>query len=70
MGASTRTADSDPNLMSRPPETASQPDFASQFAGCQRALWLIAVSMVRDHALAEDVVQEAAITAYEQARGL
>ncbi len=39
------------------------PDFAEQFEACHRALWLLAVAVVRDHALAEDVVQEAAIVA-------
>ncbi len=66
MGAGTRTAESDPNAVSRASSPASQDDFAGLFAKHQRALWLIAVSMVRDHALAEDIVQEAAITAYRK----
>lgn len=66
MGAGTRTADSDPHGVSRVPSTASEHDFSTLFAQSQRAMWLIAVSMVRDHALAEDIVQEAAITAYRK----
>ncbi len=38
-------------------------EFAEQFKASFRTFWLVAVAIVRDHALAEDVVQEAAIVA-------
>lgn len=42
---------------------AGSAEFAEQFEASFRTLWTIAVGIVRDPALAEDVVQEAAIVA-------
>lgn len=48
----------------RPADFAARSaDFARRFAACHRLLWLITVGIVQDRALADDVVQEAALTA-------
>lgn len=41
-------------------------DFAAEFERAFRGLWLIAVGIVRDPVLAEDVVQEAALIGYRK----
>lgn len=40
--------------------------FAEQFKASFRTFWYLAVAIVRDHALAEDIVQEAAIIGLEK----
>lgn len=45
------------------PVSARGTEFAALFRGSARVLWLIAVGIVRDRALADDVVQEAALVA-------
>lgn len=47
----------------RPADVLDPQGFAAHFAEAFRTLWLVAVGVVRDRALAEDVVQEAAIVA-------
>lgn len=44
----------------------SREEFAAEFKSAYRVLWLIAVGIVRDRALAEDAVQEAAIIAFDK----
>jgi len=47
-----------------PPEACYGPDeFAQEFRASFRTLWLVAIGVLRDAALAEDAVQEAAIVA-------
>ncbi|MCC6285904.1 MAG: RNA polymerase sigma factor [Phycisphaerales bacterium] len=41
----------------------SRAEFAARYRAASRTLWVVAVSVVRDGALAEDVVQEAAVVA-------
>jgi RNA polymerase sigma-70 factor (ECF subfamily) len=41
-------------------------DFSAHFEGVFRKLWLIAVGVVRDSALADDIVQEAAMIGYRK----
>jgi RNA polymerase sigma-70 factor (ECF subfamily) len=41
----------------------SRAEFAARYRAASRTLWVVAVSVVRDAALAEDVVQEAAVVA-------
>jgi RNA polymerase sigma-70 factor (ECF subfamily) len=48
------------------PARLSAPEFADQFREAFRTLWLLAISIVHDAALAEDVVQEAATIAYQK----
>lgn len=47
-------------------ETDRAADFGTQFRAVFRTLWLVAVSIVRDRSLADDVVQDAAIIAYRK----
>lgn len=47
-------------------EALSPAEFAARFRASARLFWLVAVGVVRDAALAEDVVQEAAIVALEK----
>lgn len=49
--------------VSRPTEPFGSREFAESFEASFRTLWLIAVGVVGEPALAEDVVQEAAIVA-------
>lgn len=44
-------------------EQLSHESFAHQFRDSFRALWLVAVSILKNHAIAEDAVQEAAVIA-------
>ena len=46
-----------------PPDVYTNEDFAAQFEDSFRKLWLIAVGIARNAALADDIVQEAAIVA-------
>ena len=46
-----------------PGDVYSSEDFAAQFEDSFRKLWLIAVGIARNSALADDIVQEAAIVA-------
>lgn len=58
----------EPNHAPNEPGAAQTPplDFAAQFEGVFRKLWLIAVGIVRDSALADDIVQEAAMIGYRK----
>lgn len=47
-------------------ETVRAGDFGTQFRAVFRTLWLVAVSIVHDRSLADDVVQDAAIIAYRK----
>ena len=40
--------------------------FAQEFAACSRPLWSIAAAVVGDRSRAEDIVQEAALAAYQK----
>ena len=40
--------------------------FAGRFTACSRTLWCVAAAIVGDHALAEDVLQEAAVIALQK----
>ncbi len=60
-----------PDTSREPSDAGAQPawgpaDFAREFESSFRLLWLIAVGIVRDGALAEDVVQEAALIGLEK----
>ena len=69
MGRQTRNKDNDESA-----QQAAMPDqqacdeqwFAVQFAGSFRILWLIAVGIIGDRTAADDIVQEAALVAWQK----
>ena len=55
--------DRPPDAPPSAPSEALRDDFARRFAESYRTLWTIAAGIVNDPAIAEDVVQDAAVTA-------
>lgn len=47
----------------KPPGALTPPEFAAQFRASSRVLWCVAAGVLGDRAQAEDVLQEAALTA-------
>lgn len=58
-------ASTDPAVPARRPQ-ADRAEFAAHFEAAFRVLWLIAVGIVSNRTLADDVVQEAALIALEK----
>ncbi len=52
--------------MARPRKTLSPDGFTAAFKAASRKLWCLAAAVLGGHALAEDVVQEAAMTALQR----
>ena len=55
-----------PNAPSQPRSRLTPAEFAARFHACSRTLWCIAAGVLGDRHHAEDILQEAALTALEK----